>query len=126
LELGTVEYERFSRERGQQQFLADLLKEAAGATDSPDAMIIVSPRVRMLEDVPTRELRQFGRLSYPVFYLKTGRIPLPDPPDAIGRVIRLFRGREYRILRPAETGRAVADIVARILGARRAEGTVVE
>jgi len=70
--------------------------------------------VGMREDIPVRDLKKLGPLGYPVFYLKCGRVRIPDPSDAIGRLIGIFRGREYRILAPAEIGYAVRDTVDRI------------
>jgi len=123
LELGTVEYERLVQERGREWFLADLLKAEIGGADRPDALVIVSPRVGMREDVPARELKELGPLGYPVFYLKCGLFRLPDPSDAIGRLIGIFRGREYRILAPAEIGYAVRDTVDRIARSKAARQT---
>jgi len=114
LELGTVEYERLKLERGQRWFLAELLEQEIGQEPRPDVLIIVSPRLLMWKDVPDKDLKKLGPPGFPVFYIKTGRIPLPDQTDAIGRVIRLFKGREYRILKPEEIGRAVVDLTNRV------------
>jgi hypothetical protein len=123
LELGTVEYERLVQEKGREWFLADLLKAEVGGADRPDALVIVSPRVGMREDIPARDLKKMGPLGYPVFYLKCGRFRIPDPSDAIGRLIGIFRGREYRILAPAEIGFAVRDTVDRIARSKAARET---
>jgi len=123
LELGTVEYERLVQEKGREWFLADLLKAEVGGADPPDALVIVSPRVGMREDIPARDLKELGPLGYPVFYLKCGLVRLPDPSDAIGRLIGIFRGREYRILGPAEIGYAVRDTVDRIARSKAARRT---
>jgi hypothetical protein len=59
----------------------------------------------------------------PVFYLKCGRFRLPDPSDAIGRLMGVLRGREYRILAPAEIGYAVRDTVDRMARSKAARET---
>ena len=122
LDLGTVGLERFSQERGQKWFLADLIKEGALGENRPDALIIVSPSVALREDIPPGELKKLGPLSFPVFYLECGRTRVLAPADAIGRAMGRLHGREYRILRPEDIARAVGDLVVRITGSRGGRG----
>lgn len=118
LELGTVEYERFVGEKGQQWFLADLLKAEVGGEDRPDALVIVGPQVWTREDIPAGDLKRLGPVGYPVFYMKCGPLRIPEPFDTMARLIGVFRGRVYRITSPAEIGNATRDAVDRILRSR--------
>ncbi len=120
MELGTVEYGKLILEKGQKWFLADLLKAEAGGLDRPHALIIIGPHVWTREDIPAADLKRLTPLGYPVFYMKCGQFRIPEPFDAMGRLIGVFRGRVYRILSPAEIGHATREAVDRVIRSRAA------
>lgn len=69
--------------------------------------------------VPSDVLRAVGQVDYPVFYLNYILYPQTLPwRDAIGSVVRFFRGLEFTISRPVDLWRAMGEIVSRINEAR--------
>jgi hypothetical protein len=71
----------------------------------------------MLEqNVPGDELKKVGAVGYPVFYMNYNLYPDKVPwRDAIGNIVRFFRGTEYTITRPRDMWFAVTEMISRIV-----------
>jgi hypothetical protein len=116
LNLGTVDLQRLGQKNAEAQFLADLVHQEAEAASGPDALIFASPKAMIGENVPGEALRKIGSLSYPVFYMNYNAQPEINPwRDAIGSIVRFFRGTEYTIARPRDMWAAVGEMVSRIM-----------
>ncbi|MGQ9632852.1 MAG: acetyltransferase [Bryobacteraceae bacterium] len=111
---GTVSVRQLSERNPETQFLAELVREelSSGGTD---AVIFTGAKTLLDQNVPGEALRAIGNIDYPVFYLNYIWNPQEVPwRDAIGNIVRFFRGAEYTISRPRDLWRAIGDIVSRI------------
>jgi hypothetical protein len=71
------------------------------------------------ENVPGEELRKVGPMSYPMFYMNYNLHPDRAPwRDAIGNIVRFFRGTEYTITRPRDMWFAVGEMISRIVSSK--------
>ncbi len=121
LNLGTVDVQRLSQKHGETQFLADLLRREAAGADRPDALVFAGPKAMLDENVPGEELRKVGPMSYPMFYMNYNLHPETAPwRDAIGNIVRFFRGTEYTITRPRDMWAAVGEMISRIVSSKGA------
>lgn len=115
---GTVSLAQLGERHPEAQFLADLVRDELRSGEA-DALIFAGPRTLMDGGVPSDVLRAIGQVDYPVFYLNYILYPQTLPwRDAIGSVVRFFRGLEYTISRPVDLWRAMGEIVSRINEAR--------
>jgi len=126
LNLGTVDVQRLSQKHGDTLFLADLLRREAGGDSPPDALVFAGPKAMLDENVPGEELKKVGPMSYPMFYMNYNLHPEVAPwRDAIGNIVKFFRGTEYTITRPRDMWFAVGEMISRIVqfkGQRSAAG----
>ena len=68
------------------------------------------------QNVPAEQLKEVGPVDYPVFYMNYNLNPQVGPwRDAIGNVVRFFRGTEYTITRPRDLWFAVGEMVSRMV-----------
>ena len=66
--------------------------------------------------VSEEALKPLSDVNYPVFYMNYNLNPQAVPwRDAIGRVIRMFRGTEFTITRPRDMWFSVSDMISRIV-----------
>ena len=115
---GTVSLERLGERNPDARFLAELVRRELSQGDS-DALIFAGPKTLLEQNVPNDELKAVGPPDFPMFYLNYILNPQALPwRDAIGNVVRFFRGSEYTISRPRDLWRAVGDMVTRITEAR--------
>jgi len=111
---GTVSVRQLSERNPETQFLAELVREELSGGGA-DAVIFAGPKTLLDQNVPGDALRAIGAVDYPVFYLNYIWNPQAAPwRDAIGNVVRFFRGAEYTISRPRDLWRAIGEIVSRI------------
>ena len=126
LNLGTVDVQRLSQKHGETLFLADLLQREAGGDSRPDALVFAGPKAMLDRNVPGEELKKVGPMDYPLFYMNYNLHPETVPwRDAIGNIVRFFRGTEYTITRPRDMWFAVGEMISRIVqfkGQRSAAG----
>lgn len=109
---GTIDYQRLAQ--SETAFLEDLIEHETAGEGTPDALIFVGPKAMLDENVPKEALREIGKLNYPIFYLNCNLYPQRTPwRDAIGNVVKFFRGSEYIISRPRDAWLAVKDLVMR-------------
>lgn len=115
LSLATVDVKRLSQKHGETQFLADLLQRETAAGPAPDALVFAGPKAMLDQNVPSEELKKLGVINYPVFYMNYNLRPELTPwRDAIGSIVRFFRGTEYTITRPRDMWFAVSEMISRI------------
>ncbi len=126
LNLGTVDVKRLSQKHGETQFLADLLQTETASGARPDALVFAGPKALLEQNVAGEELKKLGPVTYPLFYMNYNLHPEVSPwRDAIGNIVRFFRGTEYTITRPRDMWFAVGEMISRIVqsrSARSAEG----
>jgi len=116
LNLGTVDVKRLSQKHGETQFLADLIQRETGGDQPPDALVFAGPKAILDQNVPGDELKKVGEVGYPVFYMNYNLHPEVVPwRDAIGNIVRFFRGTEYTITRPRDMWFAVTEMISRIV-----------
>jgi hypothetical protein len=119
LALGTVDVRLLGDKNGDTRFLASLVKrEVAG--DKFDAVVFAGPKALLEENVPAEDLREMGQIDSPMFYMNYILNPQEVPwRDAIGNVVKFFRGAEYTISRPKDLWNALSEMVTRIGDVRK-------
>jgi hypothetical protein len=118
LALGTVDVRQLAEKHADTQFLSGLVKRELGG-DKFDAVVFAGPKVLLEENVPAEDLKQMGRVDSPMFYMNYILNPQAVPwRDAIGNVVRFFRGAEYTISRPKDLWNALSEMVAHWEGKR--------
>ncbi len=121
---GTVDIGRLARKDSDAMFLADLVRKETSAEERVDAVVFAGPKAMLEENVPAEELRKIGQLPFPLFYLNYNLNPAVMPwRDAIGNVVRYFKGTEYSITRPRDMWFAVNEMVSRIAQTRSGRPT---
>lgn len=115
LNLGAIDLQRLSQKHGDTQFLAELVRQEAAGPSRPDALVFAGPKVLLEQNVPEEELKETGQVGYPVYYLNYNLNPADIPwRDAIGNVVKFFKGDEYTVARPRDLWFAVKEMVSRI------------
>jgi hypothetical protein len=115
INLGTVRVQQLERKNGDTEFLSGLIKNEMGDAANPDGLIFIGPKTLLDSSVPQDDLKQVGFLEYPVFYMNYTLDPAIAPwRDAISRMVKFFKGREYTISGPRDVWNAVTEVVARI------------
>ncbi len=127
LSLGTVDLNRLAHKNGDTEFLSALIKnETTAANSRPDALIFVGPKTLLDSSVPQEDLKGVGDLEYPVFYMNFNPDPIGVPwRDAIGRMVKFFKGREYTITGPRDLWNAVTEMVSRISKSKQGRVTAM-
>lgn len=122
---GTVDMSVLSRKHGDTEFLSTLLKtETTAGGAPPDALIFVGPKTLLEANVPQDDLKEVGDLQYPVFYMNFNPDPQGVPwKDAISRLVKFFKGREYTISGPRDLWNSVTEMVARAAKAKQTRGS---
>jgi len=114
---GTINYRLLQDPRSETHFVTKLLTDQLGArTSSPDAIIIVGPKVTLEKKVPLEPLKERGAAPCPIFYLNYNPNPLEEPwRDTIGSALKAYKGAvAYNILMPRDLGAAMRDMLSRI------------
>ena len=115
LRLGTVDLSQLSQKHGDTEFLSTLIHDETADGSKLDGLIFVGPKAMLDENVPEDDLKEIGGLDYPVFYLNYNPDPMATPwKDAIGRMVKFFKGREFTISGPRDLWTAVSDTVSRM------------
>jgi hypothetical protein len=114
LALGTVDVRRLGEKNADTQFLSSLVKREIGGGKF-DAVVFASPKALLEENVPAEDLKQMGQVDSPMFYMNYILDPHAVPwRDAIGNVVKFFKGAEYTISRPKDLWNALSEMVTRI------------
>jgi hypothetical protein len=114
---GTVNYRRLQDPKGDVHFVTKLLMDQLGTrAASPDAILIVGPKVTLQKKLPLESLKEGGTAPCPIFYLNYNPNPIDDPwPDTIGSALKAYTGASaYNIVFPRDLGAAMRDILSRI------------
>jgi hypothetical protein len=120
---GTVSTTTLSRKHPADEFLAGLMQEESETDEKLDALIFLGPRGSGGVDVKDDLLNRLPPLRCPVFYLKYDLTPqVPTWGDAIGRMVKFFRGRDYTFNRPVEMWFAIRDLLSQIKSKRLVSG----
>jgi hypothetical protein len=115
LNLGTINVKKLSRRNSDAEFLADLVAEEAREA-SPDVVIFVGPKVISDSGIPRDSLRQLGEVDFPVFYLNYNLDPQSIPwRDAIGSVVKQWKGVEFTITRPRDLLHSWSEIMCQVV-----------
>jgi len=115
LNLGTIDVKRLSRRNSDADFLADLVAEEARDA-SPDMVIFVGPKVISDSGIHRDSLRQLGQVDFPVFYLNYNLDPQSIPwRDAIGSVVKQWKGLEFTITRPRDLLHSWSEIMYQVI-----------
>jgi hypothetical protein len=114
---GTIDISLLRDPQSETHFVTRLLTDQLGAqTDSPDAIIIVGPKVTLDRKVPLESLKAKGSAMCPVFYLNYTSNPYEPWPDTIGSALKAYRGAlAYNIVLPRDMGIAMRDVLSRIV-----------
>ena len=116
----TIDY-RFLQDRlSETHFVTKLLTDQLGAqTQSPDAIIIVGPKVTLDRKVPLEALRAGGVATCPIFYLNYNPNPVDEPwADTIGSALKAYKqAMSYNIQLPHDLGVAMKKMLSRIVKA---------
>jgi hypothetical protein len=124
MEPGTVNVRRLAYQHSETEFLKDLIEKEVGATNHPDAVILIGPKAILDAEVPQDDLRRIGGIEFPVFYLNYNLNPQAIPwKDSISHAIRAFRGTEYTIARPRDLWFSTTDMVRRIASFKQQSAT---
>ncbi len=114
---GTVNYRLLQDKQSETHFITKLLTDQLGPqTASPDAIIIIGPKVTLEKKVPLDPLKERGATSCPIFYLNYNSNPIDEPfHDTIGSALKAYKGAlAYNIVLPRDLGGAIRDMLSRI------------
>jgi hypothetical protein len=115
LNLGTIDVKRLNRRNSEAEFLAGLVAEEARES-SPDMVIFVGPKVISDSGIHRDSLRQLGPVNFPVFYLNYNLDPQSIPwRDAIGSVVKQWKGLEFTITRPRDLLHSWSEIMYQVV-----------
>lgn len=113
---GLLDARLLANKRGEVEFLTDLVRTEMADSDQPDALIFAGPKYMVAAGSPEDELKSIEGAGYPLFYLNYNLSPQTMSwRDSIGRVVRLFGGKEYTITRPRDLFFAVTEVMDRIV-----------
>ena len=119
LALGTVDIHRLGEKHGDTKFLSDLIRREAADVGKFDALVFAGPKAMLEENVPPEQLKEIGPVDSPMFYLNYILNPRSIPwRDAIGNIVKFFRGAEYTISRPRDLWSATGQLVSRMVEVR--------
>jgi hypothetical protein len=103
--------------QSETHFATRLLTDQLGPqTDSPDAIVIVGPKVSLDRKVSLDSLKANGSAMCPVFYLNYSP-NLEEPwPDTIGSALKAYKGAAtYNITFPRDVGIAMRKLLSQIV-----------
>ena len=124
LNLGTVDVRALGN-KNNLQFLATLARNEMPAHQNPaqqnpanqniDGLIFVGPKSLVDLSIPDEDLKQIAEPEYPVFYMNYTPDPLAAPwRDAIGKMVKFLKGREYSISGPRDFWNAMSEAVEKM------------
>ena len=99
--------------------LTSLVRRETEGESRPDALIFAGPKALLDQNVSSEDLRKIGPFGYPMFYMNYNLHPEVSPwRDAIGSIVKFFRGTEFTITRPRDMWMAVGEMIGRISQSR--------
>lgn len=123
LHLGVVDFHKLvQKDRSDTQFIAEIVAEEIGRT-RPDALIFIAPKGQGGDAAIRDSLKRLGAPEFPVFYLNyASGPPMPFWGDAIGAIVKLWKGAEYTIEKPRDLYLAWQAVISRIARKRVDDG----
>ena len=123
---GVVEIDELTDPDGEQRFLAGVLNEAlAPASDPPDAVVILGPKIDRDARIP-EDMLEFSKTASPLFLFAFNRNPRSYPwPGAMETALQPFGLTVYGVTRPQDYTRAVTGLLDAIegrIGSERSDG----
>ena len=114
---GAVDVGVLRDRRSETHFVTKLLTDELGAqSGSPDAIIIVGPKVTLERRVPLDPLRAKGSVMCPLFYLNYDSAPDEPWADTIGSALKAYKGAAaYNIFLPQDLAIAMRKLLTRIV-----------
>lgn len=115
---GMIDFAQLQDEESGSRFLTELFTKHLGPQDpQPDAVMIIGPKLMLEKKISRKMLAENPRIHAPVFYLIYNTDPYVHPwQDAISGVIKIYRGLEYTVSLPKDFGRAMKDMMGRVIG----------
>ena len=115
LNLGTVDAHHLENKYSGAEFLSSLTRNEMAADRDVDGLIFVGPKSLLTANIPDDQLKAMGEPLYPLFYMNYSPDPVAVPwRDAIGKMVKFFRGREFTISGPRDLWNAVSEAVDRM------------
>jgi hypothetical protein len=113
---GTIDINLLRDPQSETNFVTSVLTHELGAqSNSPDAIIIVGPKVSLNRKVPLDSLKANGSVMCPVIYLNYISNPMEQWPDTIGAALKAYKGATaYNIVVPRDVGLAMRELLSRI------------
>ena len=109
---GVIEYNKLIHSRSETAFLSNLMETEVINSDA-EAVVLVSPRVTLHDKLPITETG--ATMKRQLFYMNYDLVPNDHPwRDAIGRIVKHFRGIEYIISSPDDIWSSWADAMGHI------------
>jgi hypothetical protein len=124
---GTVSVRLLRDSESGTRFVAKLLTEQLSSeTSSPDAIIVIGPKVTLEKKVPRESQRAAPGPSCPIFYLSYNPDPFNEPwRDTLGSALKAYKfASEYSIVFPHDWGVAMRDMLSRIAKRPAAKATI--
>ncbi len=118
IEGGIIDFAQLQDEESDHRFLTEMFTRHLGPQEpAPDAVVIIGPKLMLEKKVSHQVLAGNPQVRAPVFYLIYNTDPYVYPwRDAISSALKFYRGLEYTISLPKDFGRAMKDMMARIVG----------
>ena len=114
--LGTVDYRQLDDRDSEMRFLGKLLaQQLTPEPAEPDAVIVVGPKLDFDCRLPHELPPNAAEARCPIFYLSYNPDPVSNPwRDAIGTVVKAYKGIEYPIAAPRDFERAFKEMMFRV------------
>jgi hypothetical protein len=113
---GTIQFDHLRVPQSATAFLTRLLSGELGRQQpAPDAIIVVSPKIYLDEDLSRERLAALGFPACPVFYLNYNPSPHRHPwRGVIGKALQVYRALDYSITTPKDLGAALRGIASHL------------
>ncbi len=113
LKSGTVTLSQLADPQSSTRFLGALLaSEFTGAGSAPDAIVIISPKVALDEEISADALARGLHVHCPVFLLSYNPEPVLNPWQGVlaGAIEKAYRGIEWSVTGPADLSKAILQL----------------
>jgi len=113
LKLGVIDYQRLLDRDSATKFVTALLSaQLDGAGPKADAVLLIGPKLFLETKVPREAIEAISGSGTPVFYLNYVGNPRALPwRDTLGRAVRTYGGKEFRITFPKDLAGALGEIL---------------
>jgi hypothetical protein len=117
LQLQTVDYRVLANRRGHIDLLTDLVNQELNAPEPSDAIIVLGPAGRFLDNVPKNSVEERPGERMHFFYLqyKPNMRAYSEFPDSIELALRKVHGRKIVLRTPEDFAKSVKQLESQIL-----------